>query len=139
MVPQYINDFFGQWAITREIEDRRAGQLSHAEGSVVISETAEGARFQERLTLYLPGQPAMKAERRYLWQVSGTAVSVCFEDGRDFHQIQLGQAQSADHHDCAPDTYDVVYDFSQWPIWCSEWTVRGARKDYVMRSKMTAA
>ena len=38
-------------------------------------------------------------------------------------------------HLCAPDRYEVAYDFTAWPHWSATWTVEGPRKDYVMTSQ----
>ena len=74
-------------------------------------------------------QGRFRAERRYLW---GPDLTVCFEDGRFFHQVPPEGGQAA--HWCDPDQYEVSYDFRAWPDWQTRWRVVGPRKDYAMVS-----
>lgn len=99
---------------------------------------AAGLTYVERGTLRMPGQPEMQAERRYLWRETAAGLCVLFDDGRPFHRIPRGLRVAASH-DCPPDRYGVRYDFFAWPDWQAEWTVRGPRKDYTMRSRFRRA
>ena len=53
-----------------------------------------------------------------------------FVDERAFHRFSPDAPQAS--HFCAPDTYRVAYDFTQWPLWQARWQVKGPRKDYEM-------
>lgn len=128
-----LADFCGSWSLTRRIEDARAQEVLHLTGTVRFTRNAHGLTCNEEGTLIRPGQPPMTATRRYLWRQDEERILVLFADGRPFHMFVPGQRASA-KHDCEPDTYAVDYDFSAWPIWHAVWTVRGPRKDYVMRS-----
>jgi hypothetical protein len=131
----------GHWALVREIEDRRAGSRGRFEGVAEFApEAGPGAGpgagelgYRERGALHLPGQPAFVAERRYLWRADGDRVIVAFDDGRPFHAFDARQRRPGAGHDCPPDRYDVAYDFAEWPEWRALWTVRGPRKDYLLR------
>lgn len=131
-LPGAISDFVGQWDLKRVIHDTRAGQVVQADGQAHLSQCDNGLIYDEAVTLRLPGQEAMKGTRRYLWRDAGDAVSVHFDDGRFFHNLKLGRPMAEDHHDCPPDSYDAVYDFTGWPRWSVRWTVSGPRKSYQM-------
>ena len=125
--------FLGAWRIAREIEDRR-GPDGRFEGRAIISEVAPGEwLYHETGRLSFGAGQGFDAERRYLWRPAGAMIDVFFDDGRPFHRIDL--AGGADRHHCAPDIYDVRYDFRDWPFWEAVWHVSGPRKDYVMRSR----
>jgi len=129
-----LEDFEGQWRLEREIEDARAGQRVRFSGTALFSPDTEGLLCEEAGDLILPGQPPMRASRRYLWRAQGEDIAVLFHDGRPFHLIGPG-ARPAAEHDCPPDFYRVRYDFRHWPDWEAEWRVSGPRKSYVMRSR----
>jgi len=125
--------FEGEWVLDRVIEDARAGVTGRLTGCAAFALDRNGLRYTETGALELPGQPPMTATRRYLWRTGDRGIGVHFEDGRFFHLIGSGDCPEA-RHDCAPDLYLVRYDFRHWPRWSACWTVRGPRKDYVMRS-----
>lgn len=85
--------------------------------------------------LQMPGLArAMEAERRYLWRAAPDGsgrIDVFFDDERYFHSFDPTVKTPMAHHDCAPDAYDVRYEFSLWPEWQVTWRVKGPRKDYV--------
>lgn len=132
-----LADFAGDWVIARQVEDRLAGQQAVFEGLARLTPDGAGLHWHETGLLRLPGQPPVRAERRYLWRAAaGThgGIEVLFEDGRPFHAFVPGRQESA-RHDCAPDLYQVRYDFAGWPRWQAVWQVTGPRKDYVMTSR----
>ncbi len=133
-----LRDFEGRWRLTRQIDDARGPDATFT-GTAVFSPDSGGRGLElvEQGQLVLQGQGAFQAERRYLWQQDDACVAVFFADGRDFHRFdpQGGQAQAA--HWCDPDTYEVQYDFTGWPVWQVQWRVTGPRKDYMMRSVYT--
>ncbi|MCL6285053.1 DUF6314 family protein [Ruegeria sp. 2012CJ41-6] len=133
-LPGCLGDFAGDWRITREITDARAGQVLHAEGTASLVWKGDALIYGEALRLQVPGQAPMQATRRYLWQQGQGGIDIRFEDGRFFHHLALGQDAPHDHHDCPPDSYDAAYDFTDWPVWSVVWTVSGPRKSYVMKS-----
>ncbi|MSU91402.1 trigger factor [Rhodobacteraceae bacterium 2CG4] len=128
-----LADFRGLWSLSRRIEDARAGAVLTLTGTARFADDGHGLTCDEAGTLVRPGQPPMAATRRYLWRQEGGRIRVLFADGRPFHDFAPGASARAAHA-CAPDAYAVAYDFSHWPAWRAEWTVRGPRKDYVMRS-----
>lgn len=126
-----LNDFAGLWQLSREIEDLAGGQRLFVQGICRFVEEEEGLMQIEEGVLTIPGQSPLKAERRYLWREAAAGIAVFFEDGRDFHSFDPRQDQAEATHDCAPDRYEVCYDFAKWPSWQAVWGVRGPRKDYV--------
>ena len=141
MIPEpaaLLEGLAGRWRIARAIEDRLAGDAGRFEGEAVFSRGEGGLLYHETGTLSLPGRPALRAERRYLWSVEAREVVVRFADGRAFHRFDP-TAGAAARHDCAPDVYEVAYDFSGWPRWRAVWDVSGPRKAYTMTSDYTRA
>lgn len=132
-----LGDFKGGWRLTRQIDDARGPDATFTGTALFSPLGGDGLELVEQGRLVLRGQGAFQAERRYIWKQEGASVAVYFADGRDFHRFdpQGGTAQ-ADHW-CDPDTYEVQYDFTGWPVWEAQWRVTGPRKDYVMRSVYT--
>ncbi|GAA5067967.1 DUF6314 family protein [Roseibacterium beibuensis] len=128
-----LADLVGRWQLSRVIEDARAGLTGHLEGRAVWRPDGDGLRQEESGLLHYGAAAPMRAERVYLWRAEGTDLAVFFEDGRPFHRIGPGRA--GDRHWCDPDTYDVTYDFTDWPRWGSVWRVSGPRKDLIIRSR----
>lgn len=120
-----LSDFAGRWTLSRRIVPA-AGAPARFEGVALWA--GEGA-YEERGLLTVQGQPPLQAERRYRWDAD---LNVFFEDGRFFHQVP--PQGGATGHWCAPDQYDVVYDFAGWPRFEVRWQVRGPRKNYEMIS-----
>ena len=126
-----LMDFEGVWRVDRAISHRN-GPEARFDGQAVFASDNGGLVYREDGHLHMPGQPPIRAERRYLWRVGQAGgIDVCFDDGRAFHRIGVGGVPE-DRHYCDPDIYDVTYDFSAWPVWTSHWEVSGPRKDYTM-------
>lgn len=133
--PCKLADFAQTWRISRQINDLNANSTAQLVGEVQFVPDGHGLKYIETGELTLEGGVKMQATRAYSWceTVSGDAagIDVFFEDGRRFHHIQLGEIAPKDFHDCPPDAYHVLYDFSRWPVWTAQWRVKGPRKDYV--------
>ncbi|MEO1733027.1 MAG: DUF6314 family protein [Pseudomonadota bacterium] len=129
-----LDDFRGRWSVQRSIKDRRAGRTMTAEGTANIVADEAGLLYQEHMTLFVPGQAPLKAERAYLWRATDAGIAVFFVDERPFHVIRLSDPKPEGRHFCAPDTYDVAYDFSKFPAWDNLWAVAGPAKNYVMHT-----
>ncbi|MCH2163530.1 MAG: DUF6314 family protein [Marinovum sp.] len=132
--PKELDDFLGFWQITREIVDRASHQIGCFDGTAMFASDLRGLVYREDGILTLGAVASMRATRCYVWQTDGPSIAVFFDDGRAFHTFSLNQALPMASHFCAPDTYEVTYDFSRWPNWSSNWKVTGPRKDYSMRS-----
>ncbi len=130
-MPEF-NEFEGRWRMSRRIEDAQAGSTGTFDGIACFTACEGGYDYEEAGELRLPDQAGLQANRRYIWKNSGDGVDVCFDDGSDFHHIDLQGRVATAWHDCPPDLYEVSYNFSHWPEWRSIWRVRGPRKDYTM-------
>lgn len=130
-----LADFARDWQIDREIEDRKAGETTTFQGTVRVIPEPDQLRWIEEGTL-TNSAGSFAGSRTYLWRADPLShgISLHFEDGRFFHTIHPVPKPS-DAHDCPPDTYQVAYDFSDWPRWQANWTVTGPRKDYTMLSR----
>ncbi|MFD1194249.1 DUF6314 family protein [Seohaeicola saemankumensis] len=133
-----LMDFEGRWRLDRQITDTRGADALFT-GWAVFAADAEGLDLHEAGRLELKGQGGFQAERRYLWRQDGAGIAVLFADGRAFHRFDPAARTALADHWCDPDTYEVRYDFSGWPVWRAEWRVTGPRKDYVMTSVYTPA
>ena len=132
-----LSDLRGDWVLTRRITDLRAGIAGRFEGRCRFVPDADGLRQEEEGLLHYGAAPPMLATRSYLWRAAGDGLEVLFADGRPFHG--LGPGRLADRHHCAPDIYDVRYDFTGWPVWTQEWAVTGPRKDARILSRFAPA
>jgi hypothetical protein len=128
-----LTDLHGAWRLTRHITDHRAGVTGSLTGLCHWRPDGPGLRQHEEGVLILGSAPPLQASRAYLWRHEGASLVVFFEDGRPFHR--LGPGQLADRHLCAPDVYDVAYDFGRWPDWTQSWRVLGPRKDMTIESR----
>lgn len=128
-----LADLAGGWRLSRQIFDHRCARQGRFAGECHWRPDAIGYRQDEAGILSLGDAPPMQAHRRYLWRADGAGLAVFFADGRPFHRIAPGQL--SDRHHCAPDCYDVTYDFSRWPDWTQSWRVQGPRKDMTIHSR----
>ncbi|KAF0674801.1 DUF6314 family protein [Profundibacterium mesophilum] len=129
-----LRDFEGDWTLSRKIEDRRARLSGRLDGTARWQPAEGGLRMGEAGLLRFGAAAPIRAERGALWMQDGPDIRVHFEDGRFFHLIAPRAGRAGAVHECAPDRYEVTYDFRDWPRWSALWTVTGPRKDYVMRS-----
>ena len=128
-----LQDFAGDWGVTRRIADRAGAQCLRFAGIARFVPEADGLAYEERGWLRLPGLPPMEAHRRYRWRADGGLIVVVLGVGRPFHAFDPEAPEAL--HLCAPDTYRVAYRFARWPRWTAVWTVTGPRKDYTMLSR----
>ncbi len=128
-------DFVGQWRLTRQIDDRRAGATGHMEGQATFTPIGHALRYFEEGQLRLGDGPMLEAQRIYLWDFDGEEVAMRFEDGRAFHRFRPAGLSPGTEHPCGDDLYRVEYDFTAWPIWSATWEVSGPRKDYTFVSR----
>lgn len=142
-MPQ-LQDFEGDWALTRIIEDRLSEADGRLEGQARFLRRADGGLdYVETGALILGDKPPLASTRRYIWQPAEAGIAVSFEDGAPFHVIALDRLMPDANHHCDPDLYHVSYDFTRWggksQLWRSIWRVVGPRKDYRMLSEYRRA
>lgn len=126
--PRSMQDFVGTWELTRRIK-HSDGTLVQFDGQAIWAADDDGLCQEESGTLRIGTGAPIVAKRRYLWRPE---LSVHFEDGRFFHDVPPMGGKAA--HWCAPDQYDVNYDFAAWPVFQVTWQVSGPRKSYRMDS-----
>lgn len=132
-LPQ-LSDFTGNWNISRLIDDKKSNQTGTLEGTARLEPGGyeSGLIYREEGTLDFGESSKMEATRVYLWQSHARGIAVHFQDGKDFHIIELDRFMPDAQHFCAPDMYHVSYDFTHWPKWRAVWRVQGPKKDYRM-------
>lgn len=131
LVPD-LADFEGLWLLKRDVIHEGAPP-ARFEGEARVIREGEAWAYREAGVLHMDGHAPMQAERAYAWRARPEGgIDVFFDDGRYFHSITgAGQAE----HWCAPDMYEVIYDFAAWPDWTATWWVRGPKKAYRMESR----
>jgi hypothetical protein len=128
-----LADFAGRWRIERRIDDRRGQDARFAGVAEFAPADDDTLRYHETGEIRIGAGPPIRAERRYRWTAApGGRIAVSFPDGRPFHTFDPDEGVSS--HFCAPDIYEVRYDFTAWPQWLAVWRVTGPRKDYTMTS-----
>jgi hypothetical protein len=128
-----LEAFEGGWIMERTIEDFRAQEGGALDGVAHFTAAADGLLYAEEGWLTFGGKPRVRAQRRHEWRCGGAnTIEVRFEDGRFFHRFRADEPNPAAVHDCPPDQYSVRYAFALWPLWRTQWRVRGPRKDYLM-------
>ena len=128
-----LHDFTGLWSLRRRVENRM-GQGGELDGEASFTANGSTLIYAERGILKI-GSAEIAANQTHVWRADANRIHVCFGDGRPFHSFEPGVVAPAARHDCAPDVYNVSYDFADWPVWRSHWVVTGPRKDYEMRSE----
>ena len=111
MLADFAGDwrFVGSWTNADGAEAARVAGLARfvdGEGGLVLTETGE---------MRMSGSTPMHAERRSIWRDAAGQIEVLFGDGRPFHSFDPAMAWAEARHDCTPDIYHVVYDFSRFP------------------------
>jgi hypothetical protein len=135
--PLNLNDFAGNWRFGRVVSDADGQVTAEVDGQIRFDAGEGGLVCVETGQMRIGSGPALKAERRTIWRDAGDGrIAVFFADGKPFHSFDSGAAWAEARHDCTPDIYRVVYDFSAFPSWTSIWRVSGPRKAYLMTSRM---
>lgn len=124
----------GRWVLRRVIR-HDDGTENHFDGWATFARSGKRLICDEEGTLSgLPGQPPIKATRRYIWLQEPGRIEVLFDDMRPFHTIPLGAAHPSTTYLCPPDRYEVSYDFTDLAQWHATWRVEGPKKSYTMES-----
>jgi hypothetical protein len=133
--PPHLADFVGDWRFARVVAERDGTETARVAGRARYTPGEGGLLCAETGEMRLTGGPPMKAERRTIWREAAGRIEVLFGDGRPFHSFDVAAIWAEARHDCTPDIYRVVYDFSMFPVWTSVWRVTGPQKDYVMTTE----
>lgn len=131
--PPNLADFAGKWSLSRRIIDA-LGPGGEFTGTAVFTPVSAGMDYAEQGVMRWAQGPQMQAGRRYKWRETVGMIAVLFDNGKQFHTFDPAASEPEARHDCAPDLYQVRYDFTHWPDWTQEWRVTGPRKDYRMHT-----
>jgi Family of unknown function (DUF6314) len=114
--------------VTRLGWDGGAGPALRLRGTARCWPSPAGLAYAEH-GIVTAGAYRGEASRRYLFRCLDTgAATVCFEDGRLFHHLDLADGIARVHHDCGPDRYDGRYRVLGPDCWTLSWRVTGPRK-----------
>jgi len=127
--PRHLRDFEGVWRIDRDVL-HGTGARAHMAGHAEFAPDGDGLAYREEGQMRIDGGPPLCAVRRHVWR---PGLEVWFDDGRFFHRVPPSGGTAT--HRCDPDDYRVIYDFSRWPDWTTQWIVTGPRKDYSMTTR----
>lgn len=128
----------GQWAVERDLLDRRDGTRGTFSGVVLfVPDDDGGLALREEGTMRWPAFTG-PASREYLLRPSGhaDALDVFFPDARPFHRMSFSPAANEDNHWCDPDTYRVTYVLEGPDRFSYSWDVTGPRKDLLLVSRL---
>ena len=125
-----LDDFAGDWVISREITDFRIMETGRLEGTASFVRDGDGLFYAERGILEFASGAPMTAERSYHWSFAETEVTVAYADGSPFHSFEMTGGPEATPHLCGDDMYRGTYSFVRFPNWQVTWTVKGRRKNY---------
>jgi hypothetical protein len=125
----------GRWQIERTMTDRRLSTEGRMHGEARFRDSSNSLVHEERVTLSF-GAHEGAAEQTYFYNFpSGNGrASVCFRDGRPFHELDLSKGKTAVVHLCPPDRYEGRFTALDEDRWESVWTVVGPRKDLTIVS-----
>jgi len=129
-VPDLRTFLSGRWHVDRSLLDRRHSISGKLRGHAHFSPAGTSLLYRELGTLTF-GAHHGPAEQSYRYEFprGNARASVCFRDGREFHDLDLSQGQAVVRHACGPDLYEghfIALDEGQWR---SIWRVAGPRKD----------
>ena len=136
-VPDIAQFLLGDWQVTRLGWGGVPARTMRLRGAARFSVCAVGLRFEERGMMTV-GVYVCEAAQRYVFQIkSGSVATVCFEDGRPFHPLDLETGLARVRHDCPPDRYEGRYRVLTPACWLLSWRVTGLRKDQMISSRFT--
>lgn len=107
-------------------------------GRAVFSGGGEAYRLEEHGTAVM-GDYRGEASRCTLFRCGAARAVLSFEDGRDFHGLDLSTGVAEVAHACAPDRYRGRYRVAGPNEWWRGWIVTGARKRQVIVSRFVRA
>jgi hypothetical protein len=132
----------GTWRLDRDIVDTAGRRLTgHFTGTARFTADHYAAgllRYLEQGTFQL-GSHRGPAFRRLLYHVDGVRARVAFDDGRDFHDLDLREGVCEVEHPCGDDRYHGRFEVDDASRWRQRWTATGPGKHQVIRTVMERA
>ena len=131
-VPDPAAYLTGTWTIERTLEDTAtSGTFT---GTATFTPDATGLAYEERGVLDLGHWRGDSYRRLHYAPAPSGVLTVTFDDGRFFHELDLREGEWTALHPCGADAYEGRYAVLSEAEWRQEWRVRGPRKDQVIVS-----
>jgi hypothetical protein len=111
----------GEWELTRELRDERAGLSGTAFGQLTLRTEDDRIAWLEQGTLLWNGS-RLPFSRSYWLRRGDDGWWVDFPDGRPFHPWRPGDWVE---HPCGEDSYHGLFSVAGPDEWHTEWDVRG--------------
>lgn len=131
-VPDLRAFLSGSWRLDRRIDDRRLERRGRMQGNAEFTDQACGLHYREAGGLCF-GDFAGTATRDYRYRFPGPGhAEVLFDDGRFFHDLDLGTGVWKAAHACGDDHYGGTFRATGPDAWAVLWQISGPRKDLVL-------
>jgi hypothetical protein len=122
----------GVWAFNRRI----SGYGGMDGTATFIRKDGDTLLYRETGLLKLDEGPVFESYRNYIYRWNGKRITVFFEDGRPFHELDFETNMLArGFHECGLDLYRAAYHFKNADGFRLEWTVTGPKKDYKIETE----
>lgn len=126
-----LADFTGRWHFTRRIEGQGPAPGCLFAGIAEFRPIADGLSYSEAGEAHLDGRAP-----RLLWRPSdradGPGVDLYFDDGSDFHHLDLSAPVATAWYQSGNWRHELSYNFTRWPQWRAIWRLRDAASDTTM-------
>lgn len=136
-VADTLTFLLGTWKLERSIEDHRSGEHGWFFGTATLETWPSGCggcvsrgRYEEVGELRFGGYAGVATRRLEYRRLEGGAVTVHFEDGRPFVDLDLRPGRWCGFHECGKDRYELTTVVRSSAVLEETWRVRGPRKHY---------
>ncbi|WP_203835034.1 DUF6314 family protein [Winogradskya humida] len=120
----------GEWAVRRDITDRRSGHTGLFTGRASFEWDAGTLRYAEEGELRFAEHRGPASRRLVYVAGAGSAVGVRFADGRPFYDLDLRDQRWGADHLCGADLYTVTGLITGPDSFVETWHAGGPGKDY---------
>lgn len=128
---QVFRSLEGVWGFTRVIHG--SGRMK---GTATFVKKADSTLlYYETGLLKLNDGASFESYRNYIYEWNDQKITVLFEDGRFFHELDFETDMDAKgHHECGLDLYRASYRFDGPHSFELQWAVTGPKKDYIIQT-----
>jgi hypothetical protein len=123
----------GQWELTRQVHDERAGLSGSAAGQLTLRAEGDQIAWHEEGTLLWNGS-SLPFSRAYFLRRNDDEWWLYFPGGGPFHAWRPGKWV---HHPCSEDTYDGLITVKGLEEWDTQWDVRGPATDQRITTQLS--